>query len=225
MPRLRHTKTQPPIQALPPMLGPVASTALRIVLATPAPASMALPIQELTGRMARGEEQAYRDFYDLYFRRLFGYLLVVSRGEEDQAREALQLTLLRLVRNIRAFDSEEAFWSWLTVLARTALVDEQRRRMRYFGLLDRFFRKQEDHKAAHPAEAATHLVGLLEKSLSALDAEDRELVERKYFEGQSVKDLAHALGLSEKAVDSRLVRLRKRLKEEIMLCLKNENRS
>ncbi|HEY2952163.1 MAG TPA: hypothetical protein VGK40_06255, partial [Verrucomicrobiae bacterium] len=45
---------------------------------------------------------------------------------------------MRVVHHIRRFDSPEVFWSWLTVLARSSLVDEERKRKRYFGLLDGF---------------------------------------------------------------------------------------
>ena len=183
------------------------------------------PIAALTARMARGEEQAFREFYDSFFHRLFAYLLVVSRGEEDQAREALQNTLLRIVKNIRRFDDEAAFWSWLTVLGRSALIDEGRKRSRYFGLLARFLRMRPAVPAVTAPEEESRLLSLLDRCLGDLAQEDRDLLERKYFQHASVKEIAAALGYSEKAVDSRLVRLRKKLKETILLGLKYENRT
>jgi len=47
---------------------------------------------------------------------------VVTGGNEHAAREALQAALVRVVRHVRLFDAEDKFWSWLTVLARSALV-------------------------------------------------------------------------------------------------------
>ena len=67
--------------------------------------------------MARGNEAAFRAFYDGYFDRLLRYLLVVTNGNEEAAREALQLALVRVVRHVKPFGAEEKFWSWLTVLA------------------------------------------------------------------------------------------------------------
>ena len=91
----------------------------------------------LTRRMADGDELAYCTFYDAYFNRLSRYLLVVTAGDEDAAREALQSALLRVVRHIKVFPSEPVFWSWLTVLARSALSDQTRKRRRYLAFLDR----------------------------------------------------------------------------------------
>src|SRR5262249_756562 len=90
----------------------------------------AAEIESLTERMIEGEEEAYREFYGLYFDRLLRYLIVLTRNE-DKAREALQLTLVRVARHAKRFTSEVAFWSWLTVLARSSVVDEGRKAGRY----------------------------------------------------------------------------------------------
>ena len=55
-----------------------------------------------------------------YFDRLYQFLLVVTSGRDDEAQEALQQTLLRVVKYVRAQESEEMFWSWLKAVARSA---------------------------------------------------------------------------------------------------------
>lgn len=173
-------------------------------------------VSHLTAQMTSGNEEAYREFHAQYFHRLLGYLFVVTRGDEDAAREALQLTFMRIVRNIRPFASAEAFWSWLTVLARSSVVDEQRKRLRYFGLLNRFF----ERKQLETAEPQTDLARLVQGSLDELPGDERQLIERKYFEGESVREIAGSLQTSEKAVEARLSRARQKLKETIIRQLK-----
>ena len=177
----------------------------------------------LTRRMAQGDETAYRTFYEAYFDRLSRYLLVVTAGDEEAAREALQSTLLRVVRHIKVFPSDAVFWSWLTVLARSALSDQTRKRRRYLAFLDRFTWHTRAQQAA-PAdpEADARLDTLLEGSLAALPFDERRLLEAKYFERRSVREIAEELNLSEKAVDSRLVRIRQKLKNAILEALKRE---
>lgn len=183
---------------------------------------LASDIAALTARMARGEEEAFRAFQTAYFPRLLRYLFVMTRGEEEAAREALQLTLLRVARHVRRFDSEAAFWSWLTVLARSAVVDEARKRNRRASLLHRFFQWQQVDNQPTDHEARGRLLALLEQSVSDLSMEDRALVERKYFEGESVREIAGSLNATEQAVESRLVRVRRRLKELLVARLKHE---
>ena len=124
----------------------------------------------------------------------------------------MQLALLRVVRHIRRFESEDTFWSWLTVLARSAVVDEERKRHRYLAFLDRLFRR-EQIEAATNVEADTRLRELLTAVLDTLPWDERELIRRKYFARESVKEIAADMGATEKAIESQLVRVRRKLKQ------------
>jgi DNA-directed RNA polymerase specialized sigma24 family protein len=164
-------------------------------------------IAELTVRLMNGEEDAYGEFYDLYSHRLFAYLFTLSSGKEDLARELLQQTLIKAARHIREFDDEESLWSWLATVARHCSIDEARKQNRYQGLLERF--RNCFSQPAPPATApALDYVELL-------PPEDRALLEKKYLEGLSVAEIAESLGVSDKAIESRLTRARIKLKELI----------
>ena len=182
----------------------------------------ALDITKLTRAMAAGDEPAYRIFYDAYFDRLLRYLLVVSGGDEQSARESLQATLVRVVRHIKVFQDEEAFWRWLTVLARSAFTDETRKRRRYFAFLDRFTAHATIQHAGDNGEADEQMHTLLRDGLASLPEDERQLLESKYLAERSVRDIATELETSEKAVESRLVRIRRKLKESLLSGLKNE---
>lgn len=185
------------------------------------PASLTVAI--LTRGMVAGDEDSYRSFYEAYFPRLLRYLLVITKGDEDAARETLQVTLERVVRYIKIFPNETQFWNWLTVLARTAFADRHRKRSRYFAFLDRF-KNHTEAAAPHRENGAAdaHLLAELENLVARLPAEERALVERKYFGGESVRDLAATFQTSEKAVESRLSRVRRKLKELLLEKLKHE---
>jgi RNA polymerase sigma-70 factor (ECF subfamily) len=180
-------------------------------------------IAALTRAMARGDEAAFREFYDAYFDRLLRYLLVVTGGHEEAAREALQLALVRVVRHVKPFEAEEKFWSWLTVLARSALSDQTRKRRRYLAFLDRFTQHARveltDQGNSQPD---TKLLALLDRSVAALPPDERALVERKYFARRSVREIAGELQMSEKAVESRLVRIRRKIKDTMLAGLNHE---
>jgi DNA-directed RNA polymerase specialized sigma24 family protein len=79
----------------------------------------------LTTGLASANEEAFREFHRLYFDRLYYFLLIVCRGSHDEAQEALQQTLIRVVRHARAFETEETFWCWLKVVARSAARDAE----------------------------------------------------------------------------------------------------
>ncbi len=171
--------------------------------------------------MARGDEAAYRAFYDEYYDRLLRYLLVVTRGNEHAAREALQGALVRVVRHVKPFDADDKFWSWLTVLARSALVDESRKQRRWFAFLERFSTHAETQGASvNDGEADKMLLELLARNVSALSLDEQDLIARKYVERRSVRDIAGAMKTTEKAVESRLSRVRRKLKDAVFTGLK-----
>ena len=180
-------------------------------------------IQRLTVAMAKGDEQVFREFHTAYFHRLLRYLFVVTRGDEDAAHDALQETFTRVARHVRKFDSEEAFWGWLTLLARSAATDGARKRQRYWTLLSRFALFWRSQEIGEDVIDDARLDHLLAGATSQLQPTERALIEGKYLRHASVRDLATEFELSEKAVESRLARARAQLRAELTKRLNDEN--
>ncbi|MBN9689156.1 MAG: sigma-70 family RNA polymerase sigma factor [Verrucomicrobia bacterium] len=182
------------------------------------------PTAALTRRLVDGDEAAWRDFHAAYAPRLRRYLFVVCHGHEDTAVEALQQTFLRAVKHLRICATEAELWGWLTLLARSAAADARRGERRYLGFLERWFRHQPEPIAVPPTPE-DQLESTLASELAALPPAERELLEQKYLAGGSVRELAAALGTTEKAVESRLTRARQRLKTALLSRLQNEDRA
>jgi RNA polymerase sigma factor (sigma-70 family) len=143
---------------------------------------------------------------------------VICRGQEDEAREALQQTLLRVLRYAKPFDSEEVFWSWLTMLARSSARDGGRKLQRYRRMLNRFaswWQSDADRQQSAGYESNT-LHSLLDETLNELLPEDKALIMDKYFSGHSVRELAASNGATEKSIEGRLVRLRRVLRGRVV---------
>ncbi len=148
----------------------------------------------MTQAMAWGSDAAFARFFETYFNRLLRYLLVISRSDEDAARDALQDTMTRVAKHVRRFDDEQAFWDWLVVLARSAARDAGRKQTRYRKLLSCFFQNSET--GAGPAPEIPHsedrMNEALEAALGSLPEQDRVLIEQKYFLGASVREIARS---------------------------------
>jgi RNA polymerase sigma-70 factor, ECF subfamily len=161
----------------------------------------------LTVRLARGDEAAWRDFHARYFDRLHRYLLTVAHGHEDAAADALQATFSKAVRHVHRLEEEPQLWRWLALIARGALIDLARKNSRYHAVLARF---SEERSAESVAD--DEWKELLPESLAKLPPEDRALLAARYEAGTSLGELAAAQGTTPKAVESRLARIRARLK-------------
>jgi RNA polymerase sigma-70 factor (ECF subfamily) len=180
----------------------------------------------LTRGLADGKEAAFREFHALYFHRLFRYLIVVAHGDEVLARDALQETFVRVARHARRFDDAQAFWDWLAVLGRSAVADGGRRQSRYRRLLSLFRRETPwfRHEPPPPApRSEEEAFGALESALTLLDENDRALLHRKYGEGCTAQRIAAECGISEGAVESRLVRIRRELRAHILKTLRHDD--
>jgi RNA polymerase sigma-70 factor (ECF subfamily) len=176
----------------------------------------------LTRRLSRGDEGAFREFWKLYFNRLLRYVFVVAGGQEEIAREALQLTCVRVARHVRPFDSESAFWNWLAMVARHCVTDEMRKHSRYHKLLARFTRQQSAEADLKSTDADARLSELMQEGLAGLPADESALLEQKYLDGRPVRELADERQMTEKAVESLLGRVRRKLKAKVLERLQNE---
>jgi RNA polymerase sigma-70 factor (ECF subfamily) len=181
-------------------------------------------ILALTTGLARGDNGAWKQFHRVYGPMLFSRLLAQTRGDHDLAMESLQQTYLRVARHARPCDSVPMFRSWLTMLTRSALQDCRRRRTGFWRMLLRRQSEPDDPDGGNAAVEALH--NALAKALAALSPDERTLLEGKYFLGGSVHALATQLGVTEKAVESRLTRARAELKRRLETLLhEHEKRS
>lgn len=168
-------------------------------------------LSRITTGIEKGDEASFRTFYDAYFPRLYRYLLKVSCGKEDLARDALQESMMRVIKYMKRFDHEDDFWNWLRRIARSAFVDQVRRRKGADAALS-ISSLEEVLPMDKPEQADDDLIDLLHVGLDALNPGDRGLIEGKYIQGKSYDELAADLRISSKAVESRLARVRKTLK-------------
>jgi len=174
------------------------------------PDSAAAALGGLTQRMAAGAEEAFREFHAAYFARLSRYVLVLMRADDDAARDVTQETLLRVVRHVRRFENETVFWDWLTRLARSAAADHGRKASRYRRLLA-FFTREQPVLLEPPPD--TVVEAALAAAVAELPESDRALLSEKYDLALSVRELAARAGCSEEAMESRLARARRALRE------------
>jgi RNA polymerase sigma-70 factor (ECF subfamily) len=170
----------------------------------------------MAGGIRRGDERAFDAFYAAYFERLYRLLLVLGRGHEDVVRDALQETLVRVLKHIRPLPDERALWRWLTRVARTALIDQGRRggaarrtQVPLDPLVEDLARPDDDaHEQA--------LLDSLAHALDRLPADERALIEGHYLDGAPQHVLALDHDTTRKAIECRLARIRRKLRDLLL---------
>jgi len=166
----------------------------------------------LTRGMRRLEDSSYKIFFSHYYRRLWAYLAVLNDGQEEELEEILQEVFEKVVLHIKEFEEEGAFWAWLATIAKNTYRDSQRKKNRLNN-----FRERLTNFVSHvlPATNTLQVVDnwTLEQAMTKLSDDERRLIYSKYFIGESYREIAGRLCISEKAVELRLSRARHKLRE------------
>ncbi|MCF3648656.1 RNA polymerase sigma factor [Synoicihabitans lomoniglobus] len=167
-------------------------------------------IGALTRAMGRLEEDAYRRFFHEYFPRLRAYAHRLTQGNTILADDVTQDTFLRVVRHIRPINSSEELWCWLVLLSRCAFLDAVRKERRYLSLLHNYEIDAEIQSS--PSRNTIEGHEALSAALRRLHQRERQMLLAKYRDDETNHSIARSHGLSPKAVESRLSRIRAKLK-------------
>ena len=163
--------------------------------------------RHLTTLMMRGDEAAWREFHDDYFDFLARY--AHHRGARGgDIEDLVQATYLRILRHVKPIDDWGGFEGWLRCLMRCEVIDQGRKGARRTTLMEKFAHWQEDRRAGNGGDE-----GRVEDLLALLPREDRQLMTRCYVEGWTHQELAVEARSTPKAIESKLARLRNRLRE------------
>lgn len=131
--------------------------------------------------------------------------------------ECLNDVVLLAWEKIESYDPKKGgFSAWLSALARNTARNRRRDGARRFRSAEELGEHLEDRRPG-PEEALLHRerLELLQKAVDRLGDMDRNLFYRKYYYLQSTAQMAAELGLTERGVEGRLHRLRKRLRKEL----------
>jgi RNA polymerase sigma-70 factor, ECF subfamily len=177
----------------------------------------------LARRVISGDESAGEEFFAEYFPRLYRFARNRLGGDEAAVEEIVQATMIRAVRKLHTFRGEAALFTWLCALCRRE-IGEWLERMGRTVEVPLF----EDHDAVRFAlDAAATVAGsdperetgrrelsrLVHLTLDHLPRRYGLALEWKYIHGLSVEEIAHRLGVGEKATESLLTRARAAFRE------------
>lgn len=170
--------------------------------------------REIAERLRSGDESGMEALLGQYGP-LLRYVVRPILPREEDREDCLSEISLRIWARIGGYTEDRGtLAAWLTAIARnTALSHAQREGSRTPEALS--------HQTADPAPSPEEEVlrrerrETLRRALEALDQRDRLLFYRKYYYCQSTAQIARELGLTERAVEGRLYRIKARLRQRM----------
>lgn len=180
--------------------------------------------KKLVKRLLAGDEQAFRQFFDENFQRLYRFGLARLSGDENVALEVVQQAMSRALLNMKGYRGEAALFTWLCAICRNEIADWARKNTRY----QQHIVLTEDHPeiraavdsfCAHGGDGPQgkyqrhEAIRLIQVALDHLPPKYGDVLEWKYIEGFSVNEIARRLDLSQQAAQSVLARARRAFQE------------
>jgi RNA polymerase sigma-70 factor (ECF subfamily) len=164
-------------------------------------------------RVAAGDVDCFRELVERHQDRL---VRVCDRllGDRDEARDAAQEVFLRAFRKAGSYHPRGQVFTWLYRIAVNLCLNTLRRR-RLARFLSLSPAAGEDEPAIEPRDERADAAGALlarerwritRRALDRLPPTQRAVLVLARFEGLSQREIAAALGITEGAVESRLVR-------------------
>jgi RNA polymerase sigma factor (sigma-70 family) len=170
-------------------------------------------VRELTGAIASGNAEAFSRFYRRWFERCLTEARRCTGRDEHFCMDAVQETMLRVIRHLKPLDSEAALAAWLHATVRSACIDllrrDLRRRRREESRLAATHEDGHDHAIEHRTRER---IDWLRAQLAALPADQARLLHMRFRLGWTLSRIAQAAGLKTGAVDGRINRILTRLR-------------
>lgn len=160
--------------------------------------------KRLVEQALKGKTKAWTQLVERYEQRVFHYGLRMMPSRDD-ALDLLQDTFTSVFKSLSSWDANNAFKPWLMTIAHRRCVEFYRRRREYDSW-------SEEHETTSPASDSCpelsynndQQLQLLLQALHRLPMDQRVVVEAKFFQQLTTREIAERQGDSENTIKSRL---------------------
>lgn len=164
---------------------------------------------ELVSKIQQGEQQYFRELYELYFDYAIRTASIMLNQQQAYAKDAVQETFIRVYRSIDQFQLHQPFKPWFY----TILLNECKRiAIKNSKLV--VVGDEIDSKYEQSVEDQHHFVQYeaLYRAIEQLEEHNRTPIILKYMNGLKDQEIASILGENINTIKSRLLKGRQKLK-------------
>ena len=176
--------------------------------------------KKLVKQLLAGNERAFDQFFTENFARLYRFALTRLSDDPDAAREVAQTSLTRAIRKLHTYRAESALFTWLCAICRNETSDWLARQGRYrqhIVLTEDYPEVQAAVDSIQSPEQMSperhyrrvELLRLIQVALDRLPPRYGDVLEWKYIEGHSIKEISARLSISTEATQSLLARAKR----------------
>ncbi len=176
--------------------------------------------RQLVKKLLGGDERAFERFFADNFARLYRFALVRLPDDPDAAREIAQIVLSRAMQKLHTYRAESALFTWLCAICRNEVSDwlsKQGRYRQHIVLTEDFPEVRaavDSYQTPFEENPETQYqrlekLRLIQVTLDNLPAKYGNVLEWKYVEGHSVREISARLNIGQEATQSLIARAKR----------------
>lgn len=152
--------------------------------------------EQKLAEQAKTDENAFRQLYDWYLPKVYGYILKKT-GHRETAEDIIADTFMKAFANIDRYEYKGvSFGAWLYRIATNSLVDHYRKNKKYSGvdideMLDLAGNDEADNLALSNENKKQ-----VEKIMNKLPQREKTVLELKFFAELSNQEISQVLEIS-----------------------------
>ena len=176
--------------------------------------------KRLVKTLLSGDERAFDRFFEDNFSRLYRFALVRLSDDPDAAREIAQIVLTRAMQKLHTYRAESALFTWLCAICRNEVSDWLSKQGRYRqhivltedfpevqAAVDSFQTPFEENPEAQYQRLEK--LRLIQVALDKLPPKYGDVLEWKYVEGHTVREISERLDIGHEATQSLIARAKR----------------
>lgn len=173
-------------------------------------------------RALAGDRDAFRVLAERHSRPVFRLAFRMTGNEQD-AEDVVQVTFMRAWKNLKTFESQASFGTWLHRIAANYSLDLIRQKKRRDQKREVSYREETDILDTIPANQPTpdrlvysdSIRNAVQAALGTLTAQERTAFVLRHFEGLSISEIGASLGTAENATKHSIFRAVQKLRRAL----------
>lgn len=172
-------------------------------------------LQDIIYEARKGKRQAQNDLMDFFWNSIYGY--VYSKiNDEDESEDIAIETFTKVFAKLKLYNSDFDFKTWLLSIAHNTMIDHIRKSPGLqLSLDDESYSIdiQEDFPSPEESLIQKQDNDAFQQSIQKLKPEYRRIIELRFLEDKTYKEISEELNLSMDNVKVRLLRARQILQK------------
>lgn len=168
--------------------------------------------KEIIELIIQRDERGIKEL-QIHYGPLIRYIIApILKNTHDQ-EECFSEVTVKIWDKIHQYDADRGSWAvWVTSISRNTALNRLRQTESTVSIEEIPIEIASSAPTPEEALIQKEQENILKKALNQLSAKDRSLFYRKYYYLQSTAQIAAELSMTERAVEGKLYRIRKRLK-------------